>query len=160
MKNENTLKNLSEQDKTLSENLYKLTRGQAEVYNWLRVQGLNTDNNKLNYWSRQYPAKAKSLKLYNSRMQDVKLVKLFETLEVGFVNCLRRVLQFQMTYETRSLKLDNSFIKTKEWKDLNIYEKYVKDMVTGDDLPLTMDNKDFNRALEALYRKSQLYKSQ
>ena len=86
---------MSEQDKTLSENLYKLTRGQAEVYNWLRVQGLNTDNNTLNYSSpRQYPAK-RIIEVVQFAPY-VKLVKLFETLEVAIHKLLEdRVLIFK-----------------------------------------------------------------
>ena len=159
MKNENTLKNLSEQDKTLSENLYKLTRGQAEVYNWLRVQGLNTDNNTLNYWSRQYPAKRiiEVVQFAHARREAGQTIR-----NIG--GWIHKLLKTGVAVSNDVCKSNTEFaqrfIKTKEWKDLNIYEKYVKDMVTGDDLPLTMDNKDFSRALEALYRKSQLYKSQ
>ncbi len=51
------------------------------------------------------------------------------------------------------------FAKANKWDDLKIYEKYVKDEVTGDDLPLTMSSEAFIRALESLCQKSQLYKN-
>ena len=51
------------------------------------------------------------------------------------------------------------FARGNKWDDLKIYEKYVKDAVTEDDLPLTMSSEAFIRALESLCRKSQLYKN-
>ncbi len=50
-----------------------------------------------------------------------------------------------------------SFAEAKKWKELEIYEKYVKDLVTQDDLSLTMPGESFKRSLEALYLKSKLY---
>ncbi len=50
------------------------------------------------------------------------------------------------------------FVNSTKWTDLNVYEKYVKDKVTGEDLPLTLAEDDFKRSLEALYRKSQIYR--
>jgi hypothetical protein len=32
-----------------------------------------------------------------------------------------------------------------------MHEKYVKDMITGDDLPLTLNKDDFRRGLELAY---------
>lgn len=51
------------------------------------------------------------------------------------------------------------FARTNKWEDLKIYEKYVKDLATEDDLPLTMSSEAFIRVLESLCRKSQLYKN-
>lgn len=35
---------------------YKLTEEQQKVYDWLKSQGLNVDDDTLNYWARRYPA--------------------------------------------------------------------------------------------------------
>ena len=45
-----------------------------------------------------------------------------------------------------------------QWDTLKVYEKYIKDSTTGDDLSLTMNTEEFKRLLEALYEKSQLYR--
>lgn len=50
------------------------------------------------------------------------------------------------------------FAKVTNWEDIKIYEKYISDTVTNDDLPLTMAPEEFQRQVQALYQKSQLYK--
>jgi hypothetical protein len=50
------------------------------------------------------------------------------------------------------------FAKVANWQDIKIYEKYMSDTITNDDLPLTMAPEEFQRQVEALYQKSQLYK--
>ena len=44
-----------------------------------------------------------------------------------------------------------------QWQTLHIYEKYVKDKGTGDDVSLTIPREEFRRALEGMYRRVQLY---
>ncbi len=49
------------------------------------------------------------------------------------------------------------FLNLNQWNALKVYEKYIKDSITGDDLSLTMNPEEFKRSLGALYEKSQLY---
>ena len=58
-----------------------------------------------------------------------------------------------------NLNFVKQFLEINNWEDLKIYEKYIKDLVTKDDLPLTMEREEFKRALESLYQKSRLYKT-
>ncbi len=53
--------------------------------------------------------------------------------------------------------LSNLLRKT-NGQNVKIYEKYLKDEITGDDLPLTLSQETFERALESLFQKSQKYK--
>jgi hypothetical protein len=136
---------------------YKLSKEQVAIYEWLKEQSINTDDNTLCYWVKTYDSKrirevvefAKSRKKVGQEIRNMggwiqKLLK--SGLAVVDDNC------------QANLRFVKQFIETTEWKDLKIYEKYIKDMVTGDDLPLTMETVEFRRALEFLYQKSQLYK--
>lgn len=136
---------------------YKLSKEQIEIYAWLKEQNINTDDNTLCYWVKTYESKrirdvvefAKSRKEVGQEIRNVgdwiqKLLK--SSLAVVDDNC------------KTNLTFVKQFIETTKWKDLKIYEKYIKDMVTTDDLPLTMEAMEFRRALECLYQKSQLYR--
>lgn len=61
----------------------------------------------------------------------------------------------------RKFKLTKEQITVYMWlkeQKIKIFEKYVKDSVTGDDLSLTMRIDDFKYSFEKLYQKSKLYK--
>lgn len=136
---------------------YKLSKEHIEIYEWLKKQSINTDDNTLCYWVKTYESKrirevvefAKSRQKIGQEIGNIggwiqKLLK--SGLAVLDDNC------------KANLTLVKQFIETTKWKDLKIYEKYIKDMVTADDLPLTMETVEFRRALESLYQKSQLYR--
>lgn len=137
---------------------FRLTEEQSEIYNWLKKQGLNTDDDTLNYWSRKYSDK---------RLKDV--VNFAHARRAagqhipnigGWVHTLLKNGLAVVTDES----LDNrafakQFAIDNDWRELQVYEKYVKDEVTGDDLPLTMSSDAFMRALDALCQKSKLYRN-
>lgn len=136
---------------------YKLSKEQAEIYEWLKGQNINTNDETFCYWAKSYTSKriqevvnfAKARQADGQNIQNVGgwIQKFLKTgLAVVDENCrINRVFIEQ-------------FVNSTKWTDLNVYEKYVKDKVTGEDLPLTLAEDDFKRSLEALYRKSQIYR--
>jgi hypothetical protein len=136
---------------------YKLTTEQIEMFAWLKSKNINVDDPTLCYWVKTYPSK---------RIQEV----------VDFANARRNAGQnilniggwIQKFLKTGQAVVDDNckanrefsinFTEYRKWKELKIYEKYVKDITTGDDLSLNMNCVDFKIALEALFKKSQLYK--
>jgi hypothetical protein len=137
---------------------FKLTEAQAEIYSWLKDQGLNTDDDTLNYWARKYsPHRLKEVINFGHarRAAGQNIPNLGGWVHKLLMNGLAVVND-----ECKNNReFAEEFARAHKWGDLKIYEKYVKDEVTGDDLPLTMTSEAFIRALESLYRKSQLYKN-
>jgi hypothetical protein len=136
---------------------FKLTDEQVMVYVWLKEQEINTDDGTLCYWSKTYPATRlkEVVEFANARIASGQKI-----LNVG--GFIRNLLKNESPVVNDTCKFNREyaleFIKTKNWDDLKIYEKYVKDSVTGDDLPLTIVMSEFKLALERLYKKSSLYK--
>lgn len=137
---------------------FKLTDEQAQVYAWLKQQNLNTDDDTLNYWSRTYSADRirEVVNFANSRIKAGQKIR-----NVG--GWIHKFLLTNLAVSNdvceRNQRFAQKFIKENNWANVKVYEKYMKDEVTGDDLPLTIPPETFERALEALYRKSQLYKN-
>lgn len=137
--------------------IFLLTKDQQEVYDWLKKQGLNTDDQTLNYWVRTYKA---------NRLKEVVCFahkRLAEGQEIrnigGWVHKLLKTESAVVNDECRNnRKLAINFSQEKKWKDLLIYEKYVRDKITDSDLPLTLPKDEFKKAFIALYERSMLYK--
>lgn len=136
---------------------FKLTDEQIRIYMWLKEQGINTDDETLCYWAKIYPPKRlKEVVVFvNERIASGQKI-----LNVG--GFIRNLLQNESAVVNDTCKFNREyaleFSKTKNWGDLKIYEKYVKDSVTGDDLSLMIVISEFKFALERLYQKSCLYK--
>jgi hypothetical protein len=136
---------------------YKLTKEQIETYEWIKKQSINTDDNTLCYWVKTYKSKRIKdvIEFAKSRHKEGQEIR-----NIG--GWIQKLLKSGLAVVDDTCKINVSFAKqfveTTCWKNLEIYEKYVKDMVTEDDLPLTMDTSEFRRALESLYQKSQLYR--
>lgn len=136
---------------------FKLTDEQIRIYVWLKEQGINTDNGTLCYWAKTYsPIRLKEVvEFANARIASGQKI-----LNVGgFIGSLLKngsAVVNDMCKFNREYALQ--FAKERNWSDLKIYEKYVKDSVTGDDLPLTIEIVEFQRSLQRLYQKSSLYK--
>jgi hypothetical protein len=139
------------------EKILLLTEKQMEVYLWLKNQNLNTDDNTLNYWSRTY------------REERIKEVVNFAYERKAEGQCIRNIggwvhnlLKQGAAVVNEESKLNRifaqEFVKSNNWSELKIYEKYIRDEVTGDDLSLTMPGEVFRRSLENLFQKSILYK--
>ncbi len=136
---------------------FKLTKEQAEIYEWLKGQGINTNDETLCYWTKLYTPKrikevvnfAKARQAEGQNIQNIG----------GWVQKFLRSGQLVVDENCKiNREYLTEFLKSIKWNDLKIYEKYVRDMITGDDLPLTLAIEVFKRSLEALYQKSQLYK--
>ncbi len=135
---------------------YSLTLEQAEIYLWLKVQKLNTDDNTLHYWSRQYPG---------NRIRDVVSYAHARRFAGESIKNIGGWISYLLKTESAVVndvcmfnrKFAEGFMESRGWSALRIYEKYVKDEVTESDLPLTIAVDEFKRGLNALYEKSQLY---
>jgi hypothetical protein len=136
---------------------YKLSKEQIGIYEWLKEQGINTDDNTLCYWVKTYDSKRirDVVEFANSRKKAGQEIR-----NIG--GWIQKLLKSGLAVVDDNCQVNlvfaKQFIETTKWNDLKIYEKYIKDMVTGDDLPLTMEIVEFRRALEFLYQKSLLYK--
>lgn len=136
---------------------FKLTNEQIIMYKWLKEKRLNADDGTLCYWSKTYP---------HSRIKEVvefayaRITSGQKILNIG--GWIQNFLKNGNAVVNDTCKSNREyaaqFAKSKNWNDLKIYEKYVKDSVTDDDLPLTISTEDFKRSLEKLYLKSILYK--
>ena len=136
---------------------FKLTDEQAIIYKWLKEKGLNVDDGTLCYWSKKYPPLRirEVVEFAQTRITSGQVIQNIGGWIHNFLKSGNAVVN-----ETSKFNREYSmgFSKYHNWNDLKIYEKYVKDSVTGDDLPLTISTEDFKNALDRLYRKSQLYK--
>jgi len=136
---------------------YKLKQEQGVVYAWLKNQCLNTDDDTLNYWARKYPAKRiiEVVNFAKARRDSGQFIRNMG----GWIN---KFLITGIAVVNEECKMNREFLRKfveiNKWPELKIYEKYVKDEVTGDDLALTMAIDDFKRCLEALYLKSLAYR--
>ena len=138
-------------------NRFKLTEDQIKVYEWLSMQNINTDEGTLIFWAKTYSPKRlrEVVEFANTRRnagQEIQNIG-------GWINKFLKSNEPVVTdqYEVNR-EVAKNFTKTKNWKDLKIYEKYVKDEITKDDLSLLMNTEEFKRSLEALYQKSKLYR--
>lgn len=135
---------------------YRLTEKQQRVHDWLKGQGLNVDDDTLNYWTRKYPAQ----RLVDVvRFAHTKRAQGHEIRNMGgWIHKMLKDGTAVVTDECESnRKLTQQYAKENNWASLQVYEKYIKDKITGDDLPLTLSKDEFSRALEALYNRVQLY---
>lgn len=135
---------------------YRLTDEQQKVYDWLKGQGLNVDDDTVNYWARKYTAK----RLVDVvRFAHAKRAQGHEIRNMG--GWIHKMLKDGMTVVTDECESNRThtqrYAKENNWESLQVYEKYIKDRITGDDLPLTLSKDEFCRALEALYQRVQLY---
>jgi GTP:adenosylcobinamide-phosphate guanylyltransferase len=137
---------------------YRLSIDQIETYEWIKNQKLNTDDNTICYWVKTYERKRiveviNFAKKRKEKGQDIRNVG-------GWIQKFLKTGQTVVNDECNdNLNSVKKFLEINNWEDLKIYEKYIKDMVTNDDLPLTMEREEFKRALESLYQKSRLYKA-
>ncbi|HEV8052482.1 MAG TPA: hypothetical protein VGP47_08305 [Parachlamydiaceae bacterium] len=136
---------------------FKLTNEQIKIYVWLKEQGINADDETLCYFAKSYPQTRlkEVVEFANERIASGHKI-------LNFGGFIRNLLQKGSAVVNDTCKFNREyaleFTKTKNWSDLKIYEKYVKDNVTGDDLPLTIVISEFKSALERLYQKSCLYR--
>ncbi len=139
------------------QNKYKLTNEQVETFEWLKNQNINTDDETLCYWAKTYSS---------SRINDVinfAHIRINSGQKIHNIGgWIQKFLKENQIVPTNNSKLNYEFtieyIKRKKWSDLKIFEKYIRDTITGDDLPLNLPKEDYERSLEALYKKSQLYR--
>src|SRR5438034_900116 len=136
---------------------YKLSKEQSEVYKWLKEQHLNTDDNTLCFWCKTYTSK---------RIQEVvNFAKARQAMGQSINNIggwIQKFLKEGQAVVDENCRINRTFatnfVNSQNWNTLIVYEKYVRDTITDDDLPLNLAIEDFKRSLVALYEKSQLYR--
>lgn len=135
---------------------YKLSSSQAEIYTWIKEQNINTDDSTLCYWSKTYTDKRlKEVVMYaKARSQKEEIRNLGGWIQI-ILKTNQAVIDDKWNINKGFL---NNFLNLNKWDTLKVYEKYIKDSTTGDDLSLNMNTEEFKRSLEALYEKSQLYR--
>jgi hypothetical protein len=135
---------------------YKLSEEQEKIYVWLKDQGLNVDDDTLNYWVRKYRAQrlVDVVKFAHTRRAAGQQIR-----NIG--GWIHRLLKDDAIVVTDDCQENRKYVEQyasfNQWKSLHIYEKYIKEETTGDDLPLTISKEEFRRALEALHRRTKLY---
>lgn len=137
---------------------YKLTEEQERIYAWLRDQGLNVDDDTLNYWARKYQASrlVEVVKFAHARRASGQQIRNIG----GWIHKMLKEDASVVTDDCLSNReFTQKYVAANNWQSLHIYEKYIKDETTGDDLPLTLPREEFCRALEALYQRVQLYRT-
>ena len=122
---------------------YKLTEEQQKVYDWLKAQGLNVDDDTLNYWARKYPAQrlVDVVRFAHARRAEGQQIRNMG----GWIHKLLRDGAAVVTDDCQdNRKFAQQYATANQWASLHIYEKYVKDETTGDDLPLTLPREEFH----------------
>src|SRR5262249_4143532 len=115
---------------------FKLTNEQAMVYAWLKNQNINTDDSTLCYWAKTYsPKRIKEVVEFanarkNSGQQIINIGGWIHKFLKSGNAVVNETCLFNHRYAT-------DFVRAKNWRELQIYEQYVKDDITKDDLPLT-----------------------
>ena len=135
---------------------YKLTEEQEKVYGWLKGQGLNVDDDTLNYWTRKYHAQRliDVVKFAHARQAGGQQIRNIG----GWIQKLLRDGAAVVNDDCQdNSKFARQYAAAHHWQSLHIFEKYVKDKTTNDDLSLTMSKEEFRRALEAMHRRVLLY---
>jgi len=136
---------------------FKLNEEQIQIYIWLKGQNINTKDETLCYWSKTYSSVRIKEVVQFANVRFASGQKIFNV--GGWIN---NFLKNQNAVVNNTCQLNQNyaieFAKIRKWKDLRIYEKYVKDNVTKDDLPLTLSRDEFEYSLNKLYEKSQIYK--
>lgn len=135
---------------------FLLTKEQYDVYVWLKQQGLNTDDETLSFWAKTYESKRIKdvINFAHKRLSDGQKI-------VNIGGWVHKLLKTDCAVvnerSNENLEYAHEFVKANNWKELRIFEKYVKDTVTNEDLPLELQTKDFQRALQSLFEKSSTY---
>ncbi len=148
---------MSENPLNLPESTFKLNPEQFKIFTWLKSQDLNTDENTLNHWARIYPPE-RLQEIVNFAKLRIKQGQKIKNIGGWIHKFLLSNLPVVNDMSRQNLKHAQQFIKENKWTNVKIYEKYLKDEITGDDLPLTLSQETFERALESLFQKSQKYK--
>src|SRR5258708_5762631 len=99
---------------------FKLTVEQAKLYTWLKVQGLNTDDPTLCFWTKKYPPK-RIMEVVNFAKARLKLGEKIQNLG-GWVNMfLKKGLAVVNDNSTHNLTYLNEFIEEQTWMDVQFY---------------------------------------
>jgi hypothetical protein len=142
--------------KPTSTRRFPLKKEQQPVFDWLKGQGLDTDDDTLCYWVRTYsPDKLQTAVkfMHHEAQRGVQ----FRT-RGGFV---RNVLEGKISPVTDTCLENKVFVKdfmdANNWRDLEIHEKYVICPRTQKEVPLSLEPMQFINAIGALYDLSQNY---
>ncbi len=142
--------------KKKSNTKFPLKKDQKQIFAWLRLQNIDSDDDTLTYYIRTYS---------EQRIKDA-IAFMTEEVDKGTKigsrgKFLRRVLDGTIVMKNADSE-DNKttaidFVRLKQWKSIVFTEKYLRDEVTGDDLYFNLPPPVFNFALEKLHEKSTIY---
>jgi len=138
-------------------NKFKLNEQQRDTFNWLKQQKLNTDDNTLAFWALKYST-SRLKEVINFAYARQNSGQNIQNIGGWVHKLLKSDAPVVNNTSKQNRDFAESFARINEWNDLHIYEKYVRDEITNDDLPLTIPIDEFKRSLEKLYNKSRLYK--
>lgn len=135
---------------------FPLKKEQQPVFDWLKAQGLDTDDDTLCYWVRTYSPDKLQTALKFMHHEASRGVQ-FRT-RGGFV---RNVLEGKISPVTDTCLENKRFVKdfmdANGWRDLEVHEKYVICPRTQKEVPLNLGPEQFIYAISALYDLSQSY---
>lgn len=144
------------QSKKKSNTKFPLKKDQKQIFAWLRLQNIDSDDDTLTYYIRTYP---------EQRIKDA-IAFMNEEVDKGIKigsrgKFLRRVLDGTIVMKNAESEQNKlyamGYSKMKDWRSLVFTEKYVRDEVTGDDLYFNLPSPVFHFALEKLHDKSTIY---
>lgn len=142
--------------KKKSNTKFPLKKSQQQIFAWLRLQSIDSDDDTLTYYIRSYTEQKirEAIAFMNAEVD--KGIKIDSRGKF-----LRRVLDGTIVMKNsdseENKQLARAYAELKQWKSLVITEKYLRDEVTGDDLYFNLTPTVFQYALEKLHQKSEIY---
>lgn len=135
---------------------FPLKKEQQGVFDWLKAQKLNTDDDTLCYWVRTYPIEKLKTAIAFLNHETKRGVSI--RTRGGFV---RNVLEGKISPVTDTCLENKQFVKdfieANKWVELEIHEKYVLCPRTHKEVPLSLEPATFVKAICDLFELSQNY---
>lgn len=140
-----------------SKTKFPLKKSQQPLFNWLKEQGTESDDDALMFYIRTF-SEERIRQCIDFMERERKKGAKINRPGGFFRNCLegRIVIQNSNTDENKAYA--QGFVEANEWSTVIITEKYLRDQTTGDDLYFNISKEVFLPSIQKLYEKSELYK--
>ena len=154
--NEEGVEKTMPSSKKRSKTKYPLKKNQLPLFDWLKSQEIDSDDDTLIYYIRTYPEQKIRDAIGFMGRENEKGAK------IGSRGAfLRRVLDGTITMQNANSDenkgIAKAFMELTQWSSLVITEKYIRDEVTGDDVYFHLPKEEFEKQLDKLHKKSQMY---